>query len=64
MVLYLGWADIALSTVLVEGPDESLTYRAKSNRRRRRYKTFQHNFKRIHIVCMFLQLGIQQTMWR
>lgn len=26
----LGWADIALSTVPVEGPDESLTYRAKS----------------------------------
>lgn len=30
VVLYLGWADIALSTVLVEGPDESLTYGAKS----------------------------------
>lgn len=28
-VLYLGWTNIAFSTVLVEGYDESLTHRAE-----------------------------------
>lgn len=39
VVSHLGWADVAFSTVLVEGHDESLTHGAKSKRRREK-KTF------------------------
>lgn len=37
MVLYLGWADVAFSTMLVEGPDVPLAYRTESSRMKSTY---------------------------
>lgn len=53
---YLGWADIALSTVSVEGRDESLTQGAESNRRKGRQTNFSTTSKSFVITAWLREI--------